>query len=746
MKKLLVVVAFAAGILTSAGARAQSVLPRAGWVTNASSSNGGDVPSHVLDGSAASRWTTGGNQTPGQWFTVDFGTAQTFTQVTMDVAGNTTDYARSYELYASNDGQTWGAPIASGIGATGIITIVFPAQTSRFIGIVQTGSSTTNWWSIAELNVYTGTVPTVPLTPSGWTATASVFGSSDQPSKAIDGNLASRFSTDAAQVSGQSFQLDMGSAQLIAGLKMDSGTNTTDYARGYQIFASNSTSNWGTAIATGTSSSSPILVYFAQTTARYVKIVQTGTASNWWSIAELTMYTVGSSAPTASVLPRLGWSASASSTLSGNPASNALDDSGSTRWATAVNQANGQSFTLDMQAPRSFTQVTLDAGSSNTSDYPRAYQLFVSNDGTTWGSAVATGTGVAQLTTISFSSQSARYVKIVQKGTSSTNKWSIAEANVYGVPPATLLRQGWTASAALDSGEAPLGIDGRAETQWSTDTAQVNGQTYQVDMKIAQSFNEITLDVNCNPADYPRGYQVFASNSTSNWGAAIASGTGTSSMIAVAFAPQTARYLKVVQTETSTNYWGLAELNVLNTNPALCSTACVALDACHDVGTCNSSTGVCSNPAKADGTTCNDGKTCTTSDTCQAGVCTGTMACAASDQCHVAGACDANGACTNPAKADGTTCSDGQACTSGDVCTAGTCAGDAVTCTALDACHVAGVCDPASGACTNPAKADGTSCSDGNACNGAEACTAGTCVAGTPPVVDDNNPCTVDSA
>ncbi|HMG20952.1 MAG TPA: hypothetical protein VK607_06530, partial [Kofleriaceae bacterium] len=47
----------------------------------------------------------------------------------------------------------------------------------------------------------------------------------------------------------------------------------------------------------------------------------------------------------------------------------------------------------------------------------------------------------------------------------------------------------------------------------------------------------------------------------------------------------------------------------------------------------------------------------------------------------------------------------------GGVCT-DRCAG--VTCTASDACHAAGTCDPATGTCSNPAVADGTACSDGN--------------------------------
>ena len=48
--------------------------------------------------------------------------------------------------------------------------------------------------------------------------------------------------------------------------------------------------------------------------------------------------------------------------------------------------------------------------------------------------------------------------------------------------------------------------------------------------------------------------------------------------------------------------------------------------------------------------------------TCQAGTCTGAnpVACSALDQCHVAGTCDtATGVCSNPNKPDGTGCDDG---------------------------------------------------------------------------------------
>jgi cysteine-rich repeat protein len=101
------------------------------------------------------------------------------------------------------------------------------------------------------------------------------------------------------------------------------------------------------------------------------------------------------------------------------------------------------------------------------------------------------------------------------------------------------------------------------------------------------------------------------------------------------------------------------------------------------------------------------------------------------------------------ALADSTACDDHSACTTNDTCTGGICSGTATTCTASDQCHDAGTCDPLTGACSNPAKLDGTGCDDGNGCTQGDGCQAGACVAGTAvalgtPCDADNNPATPD--
>jgi len=118
---------------------------------------------------------------------------------------------------------------------------------------------------------------------------------------------------------------------------------------------------------------------------------------------------------------------------------------------------------------------------------------------------------------------------------------------------------------------------------------------------------------------------------------------------------------------------------------------------------------------------CNDGNPCT-KDTCTGEV------------------------CSYPAAASGTSCSDGNTCNGAETCDGkGTCkAGTPVTCMALDQCHTTGVCDPATGVCSNPTKSDGTSCNDANACTVSDICRSGVC-SGTTYSCDDGLACTTDT-
>ncbi len=132
------------------------------------------------------------------------------------------------------------------------------------------------------------------LSETGWTASSNTSsGAADAPAHAIDGNLSTRFSSDADQASGMYFQVNMGSAQTFNQIEMNSGGSAGDYARGYNVEISSNGTTF-TSVATGTGTSSPETVTFSPQTAQYVRVVLTaGVTTNWWSIAEFTAYTSG---------------------------------------------------------------------------------------------------------------------------------------------------------------------------------------------------------------------------------------------------------------------------------------------------------------------------------------------------------------------------------------------------------------------------------------------------------------------
>jgi uncharacterized protein YjdB len=125
-----------------------------------------------------------------------------------------------------------------------------------------------------------------------------------------------------------------------------------------------------------------------------------------------------------SMIDRTGWTATAShnNALAGN----GLDGNPSTRWDTGLPQAYGQWYTLDMKSNRTFNKIILDATLSPY-DSPKGYNVYVSNDGTNWGSPVALGTGSSGITVINFPTQNARYIKIIQTASSDIFWWSINE-------------------------------------------------------------------------------------------------------------------------------------------------------------------------------------------------------------------------------------------------------------------------------------------------------------------------------
>eukprot|EP01060_Flectonema_neradi_P012431 TRINITY_DN19249_c0_g2_i2.p1 TRINITY_DN19249_c0_g2~~TRINITY_DN19249_c0_g2_i2.p1 ORF type:complete len:3815 (+),score=837.64 TRINITY_DN19249_c0_g2_i2:5278-16722(+) len=163
---------------------------------------------------------------------------------------------------------------------------------------------------------------------------------------------------------------------------------------------------------------------------------------------------------------------------------------------------------------------------------------------------------------------------------------------------------------------------------------------------------------------------------------------------------------------------------------------CEARSTCRTEGTCDPATGTCSDPPAPDGTECDDGDSQTGSDKCYSGVCMGIVSCGGSiclpsePQCHTA-SCN-NGRCSQQRKVDLTPCNDGDLSTTTDYCLSGTCIGvnkcASVVCSPLSMCHEKGFCNPETGECSTPFKAEGTQCDDGDVTTSGDKCINGQCI------------------
>ena len=80
-------------------------------------------------------------------------------------------------------------------------------------------------------------------------------------------------------------------------IEMDSGASAGDYAHGYQVYVSNDGTNWGSPLVSAAGSSQGVSVTLANQTARYIRVMQTGSATQWWSLHEFNVLATAATLP-----------------------------------------------------------------------------------------------------------------------------------------------------------------------------------------------------------------------------------------------------------------------------------------------------------------------------------------------------------------------------------------------------------------------------------------------------------------
>jgi mono/diheme cytochrome c family protein len=125
------------------------------------------------------------------------------------------------------------------------------------------------------------------------------------------------------------------------------------------------------------------------------------------------------------------WTVSASHQSSKAPL--AIDGDIKTRYDTGVPQVPGMWFEIELPKTATVSGLELDAAES-ARDYPRGYEVAMSDDGKTWNPPVAKGTGTGATTEIFFPPAKGKFIRITQTGSVDGLYWSIHELNIFKPP------------------------------------------------------------------------------------------------------------------------------------------------------------------------------------------------------------------------------------------------------------------------------------------------------------------------
>jgi len=267
------------------------------------------------------------------------------------------------------------------------------------------------------------------------------------------------------------------------------------------------------------------------------------------------------------------------------PAANAVDGNGGTRWESAMN-TDPSWISVDLANQYALTSVVIDWEAANAA----TYQVQGSTNGTTWVTlSTKTGGVFGNRTDTVAVTGNYRYVRIYGTARTSQYGYSIWSLKVYGgavatssssapssvassAPSTTNLAQGRPATASTALQAAGNAVDGDGGTRWES-AINTDPSWISIDLGSAKILSSVVIDWEAANA---ANYQVQGSNDNTNWttlatrtGGAFGNRTDTNAVSG------SYRYVRIYGTARSTgNQWGYSifELKVYGSGGTTSST------------------------------------------------------------------------------------------------------------------------------------------------------------------------------
>ncbi|MEV0274122.1 discoidin domain-containing protein [Hamadaea sp. NPDC050747] len=241
-----------------------------------------------------------------------------------------------------------------------------------------------------------------PLLSQGKPVTASSTENAGTPAaNAVDGNTGTRWSS--AFSDPQWIQVDLGATATVSQVVLQW---EAAYATAFQLQVSADATTWSTVYSTttGTGGTQTLTV---NGTGRYVRLYGTARATAYgYSLWEFQVYGSTGTASCGTANAGLNRPATASSAESaGTAAAYAVDGNTGTRWSSAF--SDPQWLQVDLGSVQTVCQVVLQWEAA----YATAFQIQVSDTGSTWTSIYSTTTGTGGTQTLTVNG-SGRYVRL----------------------------------------------------------------------------------------------------------------------------------------------------------------------------------------------------------------------------------------------------------------------------------------------------------------------------------------------
>ncbi|HEY0738466.1 MAG TPA: discoidin domain-containing protein [Herpetosiphonaceae bacterium] len=264
------------------------------------------------------------------------------------------------------------------------------------------------------------------------------------------------------------------------------------------------------------------------------------------------------------------------------PPASAVDGNTGTRWASAF--SDPQWIRVDLGSTRTIGRVVLRWEAA----YGRAYQIQVSNDGSTWTNIYSTTTGDGGVDDLTVSG-SGRYLRMYGTQRATQYGYSLWELEVYagGTTPSPTPSPtpggscSTTSNIALNKpaytyfyeakGEEPdKAVDGNMSTRWGHLWYPAGPANAWLDVDLGSTAARVTQVNIFWEAALAADYQIQMSNDRASWTTVRTVTNNTALTNNLTFSsPATGRYLRVNMTRKGTAYgYSIFELQVIGCNGA----------------------------------------------------------------------------------------------------------------------------------------------------------------------------------